>query len=214
MLMLLQERGRVTAGELAAELEVSPRTVLRDVGALVFAGVPIRTVRGSDGGIELREGFRTELTGLNSDEAAWLLLAGLPQIAAALGVAMDATTARRKLLQALAPEHRARAVEIERWLHLDIGAAAIEPPEDRLARIAAAIQDRLTICVRGADAGNRRLDPLGLVASAEGWHVIVAVGGREEALNVAGIEMLRVTADRFERPDDFDLADAWTRARS
>src|SRR4029077_13256502 len=103
MLLVLQRRGQVTAQELADTLEVSERTILRDVEALSEAGVPIFTVRGSGGGIALMEGFQTRLTGLTTDEARSLFLVGQPQVAHRLGLGAPTRTARNKLLNAIAP---------------------------------------------------------------------------------------------------------------
>lgn len=101
MLLTLQRRGRLTAAELAEELEVSTRTILRDVDALSSAGVPIFTVQGVGGGIEVVDDFRTRLTAITADEASALLLAGQPIVAEHLGRGSAAAAARRKLLDAL-----------------------------------------------------------------------------------------------------------------
>jgi len=121
MLLILQRRGRLTARQLATELEVSPRTVLRDVNALSGAGVPIFTVQGVHGGIELTSGFRTELTGVTAAEAAALFLAGQPMVAEWLGLGSDATAARRKLIEALPPQLRDVADHLDRWFLHDPG---------------------------------------------------------------------------------------------
>jgi len=99
MLLVLQRRGRMTARELADTLEVSERTVLRDVEALSEAGAPIFTARGAGGGIELLDGFETRLTGLTTDEARCLLLVGQPQVAHRLGLGAPTLTVRNKTAQ-------------------------------------------------------------------------------------------------------------------
>src|SRR5579864_872163 len=103
MLQILQRRGRLTARELAETLDVSERTILRDVEAFSEAGVPIFTTQGGGGGIELMDGFQTRLTGLTFEEAGCLLLVGQPEVAHRLGLAVPTRATRNKLLNAIAP---------------------------------------------------------------------------------------------------------------
>ena len=119
VLLLLQTRGRLTAEDLARELEVSVRTVHRDIEELSASGIPIFAERGSHGGFQLVEGYRTRLTGLTPAEAETLFLSGTPGPAAQLGLGTVLAAAQLKVLAALPPELRSRASRINQRFHLD-----------------------------------------------------------------------------------------------
>lgn len=210
MLLLLQRRGRLTAGQLAAELEVSPRTVLRDVDALGQAGVPIFTVQGVHGGIELVDGFRTDLTGMTADDAAVLLLAGQPAVADRLGSGAAAATARRKLLASLVPERRAGAERLDEWfVHDPDPWDGYLVPYGELRRLASAIQRQVAVTIAFADRAQETVRPLGLALKAGEWHLVVYGTPACEVRGLRGLRGLRITGRSFDRSVGFDLHAAW-----
>ena len=177
ILMILQTRGKVTALALAEELEVSERTIYRDVEALSGAGVPLYAERGPGGGIALLEEYRTNLTGLNSDEARALFMLSIPSPLLQLGVGPDLTAAMFKLSAAL-PESRRREQQAARQrIHLDAawwGQSGLPGPHLGVVQQAVWQDRRLRIVTRtlfGAEI-ELNVDPLGLVAKASEWYLV------------------------------------------
>ena len=170
ILLLLQNRGRLTAPMLARELEVTPRTILRDVDAMTEAGLPILTHRGPQGGIELGFNYRTRLTGLAADEAEALAvwLAAPPAQIAALGLNDAAARAKAKLVESF-PD-RSRAIMSEAFTRFP--RAPPPPPEDpRIAAIAQAIRQGLTLRCQARSATPIVLRPTILSHDPTGWAV-------------------------------------------
>jgi predicted DNA-binding transcriptional regulator YafY len=219
VLLLLQTRGRMTAQQLADELEVSVRTVYRDVEELSASGIPVYSDRGVHGGFNLVEGYRTRLTGLTPQEAEALFLSGYPGPAAQLGLGTVMAGAQLKVMAALPPELRSRASRIRQRFHLD-AAGWFQEPESavHLQPIAeAAWSDR---CLRmhyrrGTDDGvvvERLVDPLGVVLKGGIWYL---VGRADESLRtyrISRILDLEPTGELFKRPEEFDLAEYWDRS--
>jgi predicted DNA-binding transcriptional regulator YafY len=231
LLLLLQTRGRMSAQELANELEVSVRTVYRDVESLSVAGIPIYADRGPTGGYQLIGGYRTRLTGLSVDEAESLFLAGAPSVAAELGLGATLASAQLKLLAALPDELRASADRIRDRFYLDApGWFQDADQTPYLALVAAAVWNQRPIAVRYLRAGragerSRTLEPLGVVLKAGAWYLVararptptVAPSHGETTPDTQAIRMYRVSRiltletldERFERPEGFDLAAHW-----
>jgi predicted DNA-binding transcriptional regulator YafY len=214
LLMLLQARGRLTAAELAAELEVTPRTIYRDIDALSAAGVPVFTERGPHGGCSLLESYRTTLTGLNTDEVRALFAMLLPGVAADLGGDQARRSARRKLLAALPAGVRPTADALSQRIHLD--------PDDWLQPAEAIpflplLQDalwqerRVRMTYRRGDGTwvQRLIDPYGLVAKGATWYCVAAAQRRVLSFRVSRIRDATLTEGRFQRPASFDLAAYW-----
>ncbi|WP_433679296.1 helix-turn-helix transcriptional regulator [Nocardia sp. CA-119907] len=214
LLLLLQTRGRTTGPELARELEVSVRTVYRDIEALSTAGVPIYSEPGRAGGVQLVDGYRTRLTGLTTEEADAILLAGQPTAAADLGLGTVLATAQLKVLAALPPELRGRATRIAERVHVDAPGWFHRPDETpTLATIADALwhDRRLDIRYQRKDrAVERRLDPLGLVLKAGTWYLIARDQSAARSYRVGRITSAEQTGESFTRPEDFDLAAHWS----
>jgi predicted DNA-binding transcriptional regulator YafY len=212
LLLLLQSRGRLTAAELATELEVSERTIHRDVEALAAAGVPIYAERGPYGGIRLVDGYRTRLTGMTADEAEALFLAGVPGPAAELGLGTVVAAARLKVLAALPPELRTRASRLVERFHLDaVGWYQGSEPVPLLAAVSEAVWESQQVSVdyRRDRMVTRVLEPLGLILKAGVWYVVAQFEGQVRTYRVSRFDRVEPTGERFERPPGFDLAGYW-----
>jgi predicted DNA-binding transcriptional regulator YafY len=215
LLVWLQQRGgSATAPELATELEVSVRTVYRDVAALQAAGVPLWTETGPRGGVRLMEGWRTRLDGLTGEEAGSLFLAGAgPTVAAELGLGTVLASAQTKLLATLPPELRGRAGRVRQRFLLDAPQWFHHAePLPCLSVVAEAVWADRSLAFDYQRAGRtvaRRADPLGLVLKAGTWYTVARVGEDIRTYRVGRIFKATLTDERFERPADFDLAEWW-----
>lgn len=217
ILLLLQTRGRLTAETLAAEFEVSVRTIYRDIDQLSAAGAPVYADRGRAGGFQLMDGYRTRLTGLTDAEAETLFLGGLSGPAAQMGFSGAMTTMQLKLLAALPPERQAAAERLAGRFHLDpVGWYQDADEAERLPAIAQAVWNSRRIVVRyeswkGEVA--RTLEPLGLILKGGLWYLAArpAEGRRREPRTYRVSNILELTVDEatFERPAGFDLAAWW-----
>ena len=213
ILILLQLRGRLTAEYLAEEFEVSVRTIYRDIDALSAAGIPVYGDSGPGGGFRLLEGYRTKLTGLDSDETEAMLLVGLPSAAQAMGLGDAANRARNKLLVALPGTGGDEASRIAGLFHLDTEDwYRAARPTPLLARVARAVLDRQLLAMTYQSWTTRRdwtVEPFGLVLKAGHWYLVAKGHGKLRSFNVADILALDVLPDRFSPPAEFDLAIWW-----
>jgi len=217
LLLLLQARGRMTAQALADELEVSVRTIYRDVDSLHAAGVPLYGDAGRDGGYQLLDGYRTRLTGLTSEEAEALFLAGLPGPAAELGLGSVVAAAQLKLMAALPAELRDRAGRISSRFHLDAPSwyhDADETPQ--LAAAADAVWNEYSVQVRyrrwrAPQEVTRTLEPYGLVLKAGRWYLVArdTDADRIATYRVSQVLDLQALGVGFARRPEFDLTAYW-----
>ncbi|HEX6304974.1 MAG TPA: WYL domain-containing protein [Anaerolineales bacterium] len=214
LLMLLQARGRMPARELAEELEVSARTIYRDIDALSAAGVPVYGEAGREGGFALLDDYRTSLTGLTEGEVRALFMLSIPAPLADLGVSQELKQAWLKLSAALPAYRRADQARVRQRFHLDAtwwdqDTGAV-PHLQTIYR--AVWQDhRLSLCYHplpGIEIG-QTVDPFGLVAKAGVWYLVCAHKGRLRAHRVSDLIAVSVQTDTFKRPEGFDLADFW-----
>lgn len=214
ILMFLQVRGRMTAQELAEELEVSERTIYRDLEALHAAGVPVLAERGPGGGCTLPDKYRTDLTGLTESEVRGLFLASMPGPLADLGLGKAAEAAMLKLTASLPPAHRQDIERVRGRIHVDTAPwFRPEEPVPFLPILQEALwqQRRLMMKYRRGQGMRitREVNPYGLVAKASIWYLVASVGSRVMTYRVSRILDAELTPDRFERPGDFDLARFW-----
>src|SRR6478736_5539816 len=215
MLLMLQTRGRVTAAELAETLEVSVRTIYRDLEALSAAGVPVYAESGHNGGIQLIDGYRTRLTGLTSKEAEALFAAGVPGPVGDLGLGTVLGAARLKVLAALPADLAERAALAQQRFHIDApGWFRSGRNEPHLTDIATAVWEdrRVAIAYRHPgerDAAPRTLDPLGLVCKAGTWYLVARRDGELRTYRVSRVQELVVLDEQFDRPEGFELARFW-----
>ncbi len=214
LLLLLQNRGQLTAQQLADELEVSIRTIYRDIEALSASGVPVYGEGGPSGGYRLVAGYRTRLTGLTGAEAESLFLSGVPVAAAELGLGSMLAAAELKLLAALPAELRDRAGQIRQRFHLDVpGWFREAEPTPFLAAVADAVWKQQRVRVdyeRWSGRVVRTLEPLGVVLKAGLWYVVAACRGEVRTYRVASILGLETLDEVFQRPEGFDLPAYWS----
>jgi predicted DNA-binding transcriptional regulator YafY len=216
LLLFLQTHGKLTAAQLAERLEVSVRTIYRDIEALSGAGVPVFCEPGPGGGCRLVDGYRTRLTGLTPDEAEALALAGLPGPAADLGLGTVLTAAQLKVDAALPPELRRRAARVRDRFHLDLpGWFARDESVPHLATLARGVWEERRADIRYTRADNvvrRTIDPLGLVLKAGRWYLVAGAGRqhRPRTYRVSRVSSAKLRDEPVIRPDGFDLVDFWT----
>ncbi|HEX6386024.1 MAG TPA: YafY family protein, partial [Anaerolineae bacterium] len=214
ILMLLQANGRMTAQELADRLEVSTRTIYRDLDALSTSGVPVYAERGPSGGCALLDSYRTNLTGLTDKEVEALFMFTVPGLLADLGADKASEAAMWKLTASLPAPFRQDAQRVQERLHLDpAGWFQAEEPVPYLSAVQEALwqEHRLRMVYRRGDGHwvKRLVEPYGLVAKTSVWYMVAASYGQPQVYRVSRIQEAELTDSRFERPQDFDLDAYW-----
>lgn len=215
--MLLETRGRMSAQALAEMLEVSVRTLYRDVDQLTAAGVPIYAERGRAGGFQLMEGWKTTLTGFTASEAKAVFMSGLAGPAAQLGLGQAVADAELKLMTALPLHQRDDARRFQSRFHLDpVDWYREAEPVPLLSVVSTAVwQDKqLAIAYESWKRETQRVvNPLGLVLKAGSWYLIAA--RNDKPLNnpltfrISNIQSATVLHEKSLRPRKFDLAAYW-----
>lgn len=214
ILLMMQQGRRLTARELAEKLEVSQRTILRDLEALAMSGVPVVSLRGAGGGWSLSENYRTNLTGLTADEVRTLLFAKPNRLMEDLGLGQAANSAAIKLSASLSPRSRQDVDFMHRRLHID-GAGWYQSNEKfpNLQALQEAVwQDRqMRISYRSSDGASseRVVNPLGLVAKGSVWYVIASHDEGIRSYRVSRVESVELLDSPSCRPDNFDLPKYW-----
>jgi predicted DNA-binding transcriptional regulator YafY len=219
MLMLLQTRGRMTAGELAKELEVSERTVYRDINALSYSGVPVYAERGPGGGIAIIESYRSDLTGLNKDEVRALFMLSIPPALTELGLDQKLRAAMLKLSAALPATLRGDEQGVRQRIHIDPTPWEQKPAATSasfLHRVHQAVWEMQVLEIQYRPQFRPEMSPIisqinpyGLVSKAGDWHLVARRQDHLIVLAVSRFEAVEFLSEKFERPEDFDLGKFW-----
>ncbi|WP_339266206.1 YafY family protein [Paenibacillus sp. FSL R5-0470] len=213
ILLLLQNRGKMTSRELAQTLEVSERTVFRDMEALSTAGIPILAERGREGGWMLTEGYRTSLTGMKPQEIGSLLLSADASIMKDLGIQDDYSSALLKLEAASSHRLSNPANYLSERVHID---GASWHPSDETYPFLSVLQRALwedrkvkITYLRSNETTVRFIEPLGLVAKRGVWYLVAKSKEELRTFRVSRLVNVEETHEWFKRPDDFDLKQYW-----
>lgn len=214
ILLLLQNRGKMTTKELAKELEVTERTIHRDMDALSTAGIPIVAERGKMGGWTLLDQYRTNLTGLKYDEMLSLLISPSVQLLSDLGLAKEWHDARQKMVAALPNTFRQGSLDV--WNRIHIDTTAWKQPAEKLVSfkiIQEAIWKEKVLHIQYERADGkvvfRMVNPLGLVAKGSTWYLIASSDEKIRNYRASRLLSLMMTEEAFTRPIDFNLEKYW-----
>ncbi|MGL5379847.1 helix-turn-helix transcriptional regulator [Clostridium sp.] len=220
ILMLLQVHKQLTANDLAKRLEVSVRTIYRDVESLSSLGIPIFTDRGSNGGIKLLGDYQTTLTGINKDEIYSLFIPTGDKILEDLGIKKVKHSTMLKLLGSSSASQLSEIKNIQNYIYIDMyswGENPIKIDTDILSTLQTGIWNSkvLNIVYRKInETKNVILNPLGLVCKRGIWYLIGENSEIIKTYKVSNIESALVTDESFDRPSDFNLEKHWKSSTS
>ncbi|RCW44371.1 helix-turn-helix transcriptional regulator [Paenibacillus prosopidis] len=213
IVLLMQNNGKMTSKALAEKLEVSERTIIRDMESLSEAGVPVYAERGLHGGWKLSEGYRTNLTGIHAEELASLLMSNHPDLLGDLGIQKHFDAAFQKLLAASPAEVRLSAAAARQKIHIDgAGWHATNESVPCLSIVQEAVwEERILRISYQRDNGvlDRIVHPLGLVAKRNVWYFVAEVEGELRTYRISRLLEAEQLEDSFVRPPGFDLASYW-----
>lgn len=213
ILLILQNKGKMTSRHLAEQLEVSERTINRDMEALSAAGIPIYAERGIHGGWRLSEQYQTKLTGMKKEELMSLLLSNQDHLLGDLGILKHYETAFQKILASSPDSIRKESEVVRSRIHID--GAGWSQAHDTISCLST-VQDavwserKLAIQYQREDKiVERIIHPLGLIAKRNVWYVAAETDGEMRTYRISRLLDAKILEDSFERPDDFNLASYW-----
>ncbi|WP_243297113.1 helix-turn-helix transcriptional regulator [Bacillus litorisediminis] len=214
ILLLLQNKGKLTTRELAKELEVTERTIHRDMEALTTAGIPVVADRGKTGGWRLMEQYRTNLTGLKVNELKSLFLTPSAQLLNDLGLTKEWEEARQKLLASVPSIFQKEAGNVWERIYVDTSTWRQSPVKvESFQILQQSLWDEKKLQIRyeraDGETVDRIVEPLGLVAKGSTWYLIASANGEIRNYRASRIIAASVTAETFSRPEGFNLAEYW-----
>jgi predicted DNA-binding transcriptional regulator YafY len=217
ILMLLQAHGKMSAPQLSKELEVSVRSIYRDMDALSAAGVPVYVERGVNGGCLLLEGYRNNLTGLTREEVKALFMLGIPASLDELGVSQEVKSALRKLTASLPAVRCQDEKTVYQRVYVDWSDwSGSREPKPCLQSIYQAVHDNCELHLTYTEMigplveqFERTVNPYGLVARSGEWYLVCASGNRTYVYRISRILKAETTGMHFEYPPDFNLITTW-----
>lgn len=219
IMILLQNKGKMTAKELSSELEVSDRTILRDMDALTNAGIPVVSERGKEGGWRLLDNFRSKLSGLSLDDMKSLFLFPSEELLEDLGLNNTPLDTRHKLVEAVPAAYRDEVQAMWERIHIDSGTwKQSRENADALHTVLQAVWDskRLNINYEQADGEQkeRLVEPLGLVAKGNTWYLVASRNDMMRNYRVSRIHHAKVINETFKRPVHFNLGAYWEQSKA